>query len=78
MNSKSTHYASAVLASVGQYYPENRIPVRAQYLLERLFEDGKICDLRVWRKWLRWWLGVTPLIDVWQTFSTASMHAPLR
>ena len=42
MNSKSTHYASAVLALVGQYYPENRIPMRAQCLLEGLFEEGKI------------------------------------
>jgi hypothetical protein len=42
MNSKSTHSASAVLALVGQYYPENRIPMRAQCLLEGLFEEGKI------------------------------------
>ncbi len=34
--------ASSVLALVGQYYPENRIPMRAQYLLEGLFEEGKI------------------------------------
>jgi hypothetical protein len=34
--------ARAVLDLVGQYYPENRIPMRAQYLVEGLFEEGKI------------------------------------
>ena len=27
---------------VGQYYPTNRIPVNTQYLVEGLFEEGKI------------------------------------
>jgi hypothetical protein len=34
--------ARAVLDLVGQYYPENRIPMRAQYLVEGLFEEGAI------------------------------------
>jgi hypothetical protein len=39
MNLKS---ASAVLEIVAQYYPASRIPVRTQYLVEGLFEEGKI------------------------------------
>jgi hypothetical protein len=31
-----------VLDLVGQYYPANRIPVKTQYLVEGLFEEGKI------------------------------------
>jgi hypothetical protein len=31
-----------VLHLVGQYYPANRIPVKTQYLVEGLFEEGKI------------------------------------
>ena len=34
--------ARAVLELVGHYYPENRIPMRAQYLVEGLFEEGKL------------------------------------
>ena len=34
--------AQAVLNLVGQYYPVNRIPVRTQYLVEGLFEEGKV------------------------------------
>jgi len=34
--------APAVLDIVGQYYPANLIPVKTQYLVERLFEEGKI------------------------------------
>jgi len=34
--------AGAVLDLVGQYYPENRIPIRTQYLVEGLFEEGQI------------------------------------
>ena len=34
--------ARAVLDLVGQYYPENRIPLRTQYLLDGLFEEGLI------------------------------------
>ena len=34
--------ASEVLDLVGQYYPANRIPVKTQYLVEGLFEEGKI------------------------------------
>jgi hypothetical protein len=34
--------ARAVLDLVGQYYPENRIPMRTQYLVEGLFEEGKL------------------------------------
>jgi hypothetical protein len=34
--------ASEVLDLVGRYYPANRIPVKAQYLVEGLFEEGKI------------------------------------
>lgn len=34
--------AAAVLEIVGQYYPANRIPVKTQYLVEGLFEEGKI------------------------------------
>ena len=34
--------ASAVLDIVGQYYPANRIPVKTQYLVEGLFEEGKV------------------------------------
>lgn len=33
--------AEAVLEIVGQYYPANRIPVKAQYLVEGLFEEGQ-------------------------------------
>jgi hypothetical protein len=33
--------ASAVLEIVAQYYPANRIPVKTQYLVEGLFEEGK-------------------------------------
>ncbi len=34
--------SNEVLDLVGQYYPANRIPVRTQYLVEGLFEEGKI------------------------------------
>jgi hypothetical protein len=34
--------AREVLDLVGQYYPANRIPVKTQYLVEGLFEEGKI------------------------------------
>jgi hypothetical protein len=34
--------AADVLALVAQYYPANRIPVRTQYVIEGLFEEGKI------------------------------------
>lgn len=34
--------APAVLEIVGQYYPANRIPVKTQYLVEGLFEEGKV------------------------------------
>ncbi len=34
--------AKEVLGVVGQYYPANRIPVKTQYLVEGLFEEGKI------------------------------------
>ncbi len=34
--------ASVVLDLVGQYYPEHRIPMRAKYLVEGLFEEGTI------------------------------------
>lgn len=34
--------AKDVLGLVGQYYPANRIPVKTQYLVEGLFEEGKI------------------------------------
>lgn len=34
--------ANEVLDLVGQYYPANRIPTRTQYLVEGLFEEGKI------------------------------------
>lgn len=34
--------AAAVLEIVAQYYPANRIPVKTQYLVEGLFEEGRI------------------------------------
>jgi hypothetical protein len=34
--------AKAVLDLVGQYYPANQIPVKTQYLVEGLFEEGKV------------------------------------
>jgi len=34
--------ASEVLDLVAQYYPANRIPVKTQYLIEGLFEEGKV------------------------------------
>ncbi len=34
--------ARDVLDLVGLYYPANRIPVKTQYLVEGLFEEGKI------------------------------------
>jgi len=34
--------AKEVLDLVASYYPANRIPVKAQYLVEGLFEEGKI------------------------------------
>lgn len=34
--------AGDVLDLVGQYYPANRIPVKTQYLVEGLFEEGKV------------------------------------
>ena len=34
--------AEEVLRLVGQYYPANRIPVKTQYLIEGLFEEGNI------------------------------------
>ena len=34
--------AKDVLDLVGQYCPANRIPVKTQYLVEGLFEEGKI------------------------------------
>jgi len=34
--------AAGVLDLVAQYYPANRIPVKTQYLVEGLFEEGKI------------------------------------
>ena len=34
--------AKEVLDLLGQYYPANRIPVKTQYLVEGLFEEGKV------------------------------------
>jgi hypothetical protein len=34
--------AKDVLDLVAQYYPANRIPVKTQYLVEGLFEEGKV------------------------------------
>lgn len=34
--------AGDVLNLVGHYYPANRIPVKTQYLVEGLFEEGKV------------------------------------
>jgi hypothetical protein len=34
--------AKAVLDLVGDYYPANRIPVKTQYLVEGLFDEGKV------------------------------------
>jgi hypothetical protein len=34
--------SEAVLELVGQYYPANRISVKTQYLIEGLFEEGKV------------------------------------
>lgn len=34
--------APAVLEIVAQYYPANRIPVKTQYLVEGLFEEGAV------------------------------------
>ena len=34
--------AEEVLGLVGQYYPANRIPVKTQYLVEGLFEEGRL------------------------------------
>ena len=34
--------AKGALDLVGQYYPANRIPVKTQYLVEGLFEEGKV------------------------------------
>ncbi len=34
--------AAAVLEIVAQYYPANRIPVKTQYLVEGLFEEGRV------------------------------------
>jgi hypothetical protein len=34
--------AREVLDLVGQYYPANRIPVKTRYLVEGLFEEGKV------------------------------------
>ena len=34
--------ANEVLDLVAQYYPANRIPVKTQYLVEGLFEEGKV------------------------------------
>jgi len=34
--------AKNVLDLVGEYYPANRIPVKTQYLVEGLFEEGKV------------------------------------
>jgi len=34
--------AGEVLDLVARYYPENRIPVKTQFLVEGLFEEGKI------------------------------------
>jgi len=32
----------AVMKIVAAYYPEEKLPVKAQYLIEGLFEEGKI------------------------------------
>lgn len=34
--------AQEVLALVADYYPANRVPIKAQYLIEGLFTEGKI------------------------------------
>lgn len=34
--------AKDVLDLVGEYYPANRIPVKTQYLVEGLFEEGRV------------------------------------
>ena len=34
--------AQEALELVGQYYPANRIPLKTQYLVEGLFEEGKV------------------------------------
>jgi hypothetical protein len=33
---------AAVLEIVGRYYPAGRIPVKTQYLVEGLFEEGRV------------------------------------
>jgi hypothetical protein len=34
--------AAAVMGVVAEYYPASQIPIKAQYLVESLFEEGKI------------------------------------
>ncbi len=34
--------AASVLAIVAEYYPADRVPIKAQYLVESLFEEGKV------------------------------------
>jgi hypothetical protein len=34
--------ARAVMDIVAEYYPANQVPIKAQYLVESLFEEGKI------------------------------------
>jgi Nucleotidyltransferase of unknown function (DUF6036) len=34
--------ASAVMGIVAEYYPSDRIPIKAQYLVDGLFDEGKI------------------------------------
>jgi hypothetical protein len=34
--------AQAVMDIVAEYYPANQVPIKAQYLVESLFEEGKI------------------------------------
>lgn len=40
-----------VLDLAGQYYPANRVPVKTQYLVEGLFDEGVIWGRKLWRKW---------------------------
>ena len=72
--------AQAVLEIVMPYYPANRIPVETQYLVEGLFEEGKIGGQRPWLKSPRLPSKVIRLTAAWRTFSTNSTprQTPLR
>jgi Nucleotidyltransferase of unknown function (DUF6036) len=66
--------SEAVMDIVTSYYPKNKIPLKAQYLVEGLYAEGKICFLKLWPKSRNLPLKVSPSTFAfgifWMDFTT--------